>query len=182
MSAADVMAAVAAALGPTNGAFPTAAGSRISLPGMLPTQSDQYPRLKLRFVSETKQSLGRGSVAFTTTVTIRVDGEVSEPVPLLDDVNRSAVECRLTVLKTQVERAIINSYPLFGMVQQLAGVATQWAYSAQDTMLGGIQSDYTFEIFEDETDFPPPDGEPIAGFDVHLPAGGPGFSTTSSQE
>ncbi len=141
----------------------------------------------MRLVSETKQWQGRGSIGFTTTATIRVVGEASAPVSI-DDARSSEIEAQVWSLKRQIELAIINSYPLFGLVQQLASVQTQLSYDAQSRMLGGVQMDLTFEFYEDENDFPPPAAAEVAGFDVHLPpdpalpANGPGFSTTSDQE
>lgn len=139
----------------------TAAEDRIAIPGDLPTQPDQLPILKVRIVAESKQSTGRGSIGFTTIVTIRVMGEVSELADIDDDMLVSAVQAKLLALKAQVERAIINSYPLFRIVQQLVSVQTQFAYTANATHLAGIQSDYAFEIFESADDFAPLDVDDI---------------------
>ncbi len=149
----------AAVLGPSAGAqppvFATVAGDRVKRPGDLPTQNDQYPILKLRIVSESRQSLGKGSVQFQTTATIRVVGEVSAPAAI-GDVAASTAESQLWALKRQYEIAIINSYPLFRVVEQLEGVQTQLAFAAdQSTHLAGIQSDFAFQFFEDEDDFAP---------------------------
>jgi hypothetical protein len=83
---------------------------------------------------------------------IRVIGEVSAPVSV-NDARASEIEQKLWPLKAEIERAIINSYPLFEQVQQLVSVQTQFAFDAQATMLAGIQSDYTFEIYETADDF-----------------------------
>jgi len=132
----------------------TDAGDRVQRPGDLPTQLSQYPVLKLRLIGEDRQSLGRGGIHFLTTATIRVVGEVSEPAAL-DDPNISAAEASLWALKRQVERAIVNSYPLFRVVQQLAFVKTQLAFAAGAQHLAGIQSDYGFEFHEGAESFAP---------------------------
>lgn len=80
---ADLFDLVYQALMPANGApAPTSAGSRIRRPSDLPTQSDDYPVIKLRYVGETKVSQGRASVGFTTTAVIRITGEASAPSTL----------------------------------------------------------------------------------------------------
>lgn len=163
-TAADVQDGVASAL-----AGRTAADQRIAIPGDLPTQPGQFPILKVRTFAESKQSTGRGSIAFLTLVTIRVTGEVSEPVDIDDDILVAPIQAKLLALKEQVERAVINSYPLFGIVQQLVSVQTQFAYVANATRLAGIQSDYTFEIFQTADDFAPLETSPI----TELQAGDP---------
>ncbi|MDH4745826.1 hypothetical protein OMP43_17510 [Sphingomonas sp. CBMAI 2297] len=134
--------------------WPTSAEGRVDSPGVLPTQPDDYPRTKLRLIGETKLGQGRGSIGFVTTPIIRVISEVSAPVSITD-AKSSEVEERLWAIKAENERAIINSQPLFQHVQQLISVQTQFAFEAQATMLAGIQSDYTFEIYETAEDFAP---------------------------
>lgn len=143
----------------------TAAGERIAVPGELPTQPNQYPIQKVRIVAESKQSTGRGSIGFLTLVTIRVIGEVGEPVDAENDLLVSPAIAKLLALKEQTERAIINSYPLFRIVQQLAGVQTQFAYDANALRLAGIQSDYAFEMFQSAEDFAPLDVDDLT--DMH---------------
>ena len=153
----------------------TDAAGRVAVPGDLPTQSDQFPILKLRVVSESKTPLGRGTPQFNTLVTIRVLGEVSEPVDPDDDLLVATIQAKLLALKTQIERAIINSYPLFRIVQQLASVQTQFAFTASAQRLAGIQSDYAFEIYEGPEDFAPVDADDLEAVDLdatHYPPAG----------
>lgn len=161
-SADDVFAALGTALAVTQ--------VRTAIPGDLPTPPGAYPNFKLRLTGETKQSIGRSSIGFNTQVTIRVEGEVSEPVDLNDDVAVSQITAKLTDLKRLAERAIINSYPLFRVVQQLVSVTTQFSYAAEATRLAGIQCDYTFEIFESAEDFFPLEADELLGIDATDPA------------
>lgn len=155
MNAAGLLELVAAQLTPVAGREPpTSAADRVRRPGDLPTQPDVYPVLKLRMIGETKQSLGRGTPGWLVTVTIRVIGETAAPA-LVSDPKSSEIEARLWLLKDEIERAIINSYPLFSHVQQLAAVQTQLAFALEGKHLAGIQSDYTFEIVESGEDFAP---------------------------
>lgn len=133
----------------------TDAEGRIAVPGDLPTQSDQFPMLKARVLAEDKQATGHGSISFLTLLTIRINGEVSEPVDPDDDILVATIQAKLLALKRQVEIAIINSYPLFRIVQRLVGVQSQFAYTASATRLAGIQCDYTFELYQDADDFAP---------------------------
>lgn len=152
----EVFAALQAAL-----TGKTDADDRVAIPGDLPTQSDQFPILKARVLAEDKQSSGHGSISFTTLLTIRINGEVSEPVDPDDDLLVATIQAKLLALKRQVEIAIINSYPLFRIVQRLVGVQSQFAYSANATRLAGIQCDYTFELYQDADDFAPLDVDTI---------------------
>ncbi|WP_174296534.1 hypothetical protein [Sphingomonas bacterium] len=151
------------------------AKGRVFRPGKLPTQQDAYPQIKVQLAGESRQSLGRGSVQFTTTATIRVTAEVSAPVKAADP-QSSEVELQLWAMKRQIELAVIGSYPLFREIQQLASVQAQLAYDAQATMLGGVQIDLAFEFYEGPEDFAPLDAVELVGVDAHLPAAGPGFS------
>ncbi len=160
-SAADLISAVQAAL-----ADRTDAEDRVAIPGDLPTQPGQFPMLKVRVAAEAKSATGRGTIGFNTLVTIRVLSEVSEPVDPDDDMLVASIQAKLLALKTQVERAIINNGPLFRIVQQLASVQTQFAYTASATRLAGLQSDYTFEIYEGAEDFAPVDADDVEALDL----------------
>lgn len=173
-TAPDVLALTTAALatpfpGVAPPLYPTAAADRVVSPGDIPTQADQYPILKVRLVSESKQSLGRaGPPEFTTTCTVRVTAEVSAPAEI-GNVYASQVEAQLWAIKRQIEVAVINSYPLFMVIQQLASVQSQFAYTSEAaTHLAGMQIDLTFEFYEGPEAF-----APIAAVDlkvVHLDA------------
>lgn len=157
----DVLNGVRDALLPGKG-LGTDAEDRVAIPGDLPTQPGNYPMLKVRLVSDNKQSLGRHSIAFTTLVTIRVMGEVAEPVDPDDDILVATITEKLTDLKRQAERAVINNPALFRMVQQLVSVSSQFAYAVQSQRLAGVQSDFTFEIFQDADDFYPLEADGLA--------------------
>jgi hypothetical protein len=147
--------------------YPTDAEDRIFRPGDLPAQPGQFPLFKLRIPREQRQSLGRGSVQFLTLGTVRVIGEVSEPADVTDPGTISAAEASLWALKRQAEVAIINSYPLFSLVQQLASIDAQFAYSSDaETHLAGIQIDFTFEFYEGAEDFAPLPTDPLEEIEI----------------
>jgi hypothetical protein len=146
----------------------TDAQDRIWRPGDMPTQSDQYPNFRAKIVSETRISLGRDTVHFTTTCVVRLTGEVSAPAEI-GNVNASTAETKLWSLKRQAEIAIVNSYPLFAEIQQLASVQSQLAFTSEAaTHLAGIQIDLAFEFYEGPENFAPIEAEDIT--DIELTA------------
>jgi len=133
----------------------TDAADRVYRPGDWPTQGDQYPVLKLRVLAETKQSLGKGQVQFSVTTTVQVVGEVSAAA-LPRDQGANDAERKLWRLARQAEVAVINSYPLFCQVEQLASVQTQLAFNSEgETHLGGIDMRLAFDHYQGEEDFAP---------------------------
>lgn len=159
-TAADIVDLVEATLLKTGA---TDAGNRVYRPGDWPAQPDSYPLIKLRVVSETKQSITRsGSVQFTTTLTLRILGEVSAPVSLDDPAGTSAAEAALLQLSRQIEVAVIGSYPLQQRIQHIASVSTQFAFDAEGaTHLAGIQKDLAIEFYQDAEDFAQPDTDDL---------------------
>lgn len=153
--AADIVDMVEAALLASRA---TDAGGQVYRPGDWPAQPDSYPLLKLRIVSESKQSITRsGSVQFTTMLNLRIIGEVSAPVSLADHAGASAAEAALLRLSRQVEVAVIGSYPLEQQIQQIASVTTQFAFDADGaTHLAGIQKDFAIEFYQGAEDFAQP--------------------------
>jgi hypothetical protein len=152
----DLLTLSIAALTVTNAT--TTAQARVFAPGDWPTQPDQYPILKLRLTAEDRQSLGRGGAPeFTTTTTIRIMGEVSEPASV-DNGGASLAEASLWQLKRQVEVAIINSYPLTSLLQHFPSIRSQLAYNSDGpTHLAGIQIDIQMEFYEGPESFAPVD-------------------------
>lgn len=178
MTSEDVLELVYGALTATPST--TEAAARVFRPGDWPTQPGDYPVIKLRVVGEQKQSLGRNTVEFTTLTTVRLIGEVSAPGQV-DNAGATEAEAALWRLQRQYETAIINSYPLFARIQQLASVTTQLAFTAAATHLAGIQSDMAFEYYQGPEDFAPVElldldavslaalNHPPAGFLADLP-------------
>lgn len=158
-TSSDLLDLVYQALSTDGGA--TDAGGRVYKPGDWPTQPDQYPILKLRLIGEDRVSQGRASVQFTTTAIIRIIAEVSAPATL-DDAGATGAETALWRVKRQVEVAIVNSYPLFRSIQQLASVRSQLAFNSEGaTHLAGIQMDLSLEFYEGPEDFAPIEADEI---------------------
>ncbi|MDR3408468.1 MAG: hypothetical protein P4L68_08220 [Methylovirgula sp.] len=134
----------------------TGAGRRVYSPGDWPSQKATLPQIKLRILREVRQSLGRsGAPEFTTTTTIRILAE-AQAYALEDNAGATAAEAAAWALKRQIEVAIINSYPLFSEIQQLASMRSDLAYTSEgDTHVAGIQMDLDFDFFEGAECFAP---------------------------
>jgi len=134
----------------------TDAGTRVYSPGDWPSQQATLPQIKLRIARESRVSLGRsGSPQFTTTATIRILAE-AQAFAQTDNAGAEQAQALAWALKRQVEVAIINSYPLFSAIQQLAGMRSDLAYNSDGaTHIAGIQMDLDLEFYEDADSFAP---------------------------
>lgn len=150
-SSLDLLDAVHAALTGT-----TDAGALVFRPGDWPSQPNTLPQLKLRILSESRQSIARsGAPEFITTTTIRIVGEVQARATE-DDLGATEAEGLLWSLKRQVEVAIVNSYPLTGLIQQIASMQSQIAFNAEGAVhLAGVQIDLALEFYEGPESFAP---------------------------
>lgn len=142
--------------------YATDAGENVFRPADWPTQDGQYPRLKLRVIRETKQSLARsGPPEFTVTTVVRIVGEVSE-LAEEDDAGATAAEQSLWRLARQAEVAVIGSYPLMRAIQQIASVDSQLAYSSDgEAHLAGIQVDIAIEWYQGPEAFAPVEADDL---------------------
>ena len=134
----------------------TEAADNVYRPGDWPTQPDQYPIVKMRIIGEERVSIARGGPPeFTTTTTIRLAVEASAPA-LTDDLGATDVEAALWRIKAQVEAAVVNSYPLTSMIQQIASMRSQLAFTSEAaTHLAGVQIDIALEFYEGPESFAP---------------------------
>lgn len=134
----------------------TAAQSRVYKPGDWPTQDGGYPIVKMRLVHEQRASLGRGgAIEFTTVATIRIAAEVSG-FASVDDVGATGVESQLWALKREIEVAIVNSYPLTRLIQNIPTMTSQLAFNSDAaTHVAGVQIDLSLEFYEGPESFAP---------------------------
>lgn len=140
----------------------TDAGALVFPPGDWPTQEDQYPNLKIRVVRESKQSIARsGPPEFTVTTMVRITGEVSKPAEVANG-GATAAEVALRRLGGQVEVAVIGSYPLTSLLQQIASVDSQYSYNSEsETHLAGIQIDMALDWYQGPEAFAPIDADDL---------------------
>lgn len=174
-SGSDILDLIIAAVGPIDPAanplvYRTDAGANVFRPGDWPAQDGQYPLLKARITSEFKQSLSRsGAPEFNVTTTVRVEAQVSAPAAV-GDAGAAAAEAALWRLARQVEVAVIGSYPLTQLIQRIASVSTQLAYSSDgETHLSGAQIDLAIEWFAGPDCFAPPPYDDLTSAQVTIP-------------
>ncbi|MDQ2763016.1 MAG: hypothetical protein M3Y22_05860 [Pseudomonadota bacterium] len=148
----------------------TDAGPRIFKPGDWPTQPDQYPIIKMRLVTEDRQSISRsGPAEFITTATIRLATEVSALATPFD-AGATAAESQLWALKRQVDVAVVNSYPLMSEIQQIAAMRSQLTFTSEAaTHLAGMQTDIALEFYEGPEGFAAVQTDDLTEIDVVLP-------------
>ena len=141
----------------------TDAGTRVYTPGDGPSQQRTLPQIKLRLARETRQSLSRsGAPHFRTTATVRILAE-AQSYALEDDEGAERAQAAAWAIKRQVEVAIINSYPLFDVVEQLANMRADLAFNADGALhIAGIQMDLDFEFYEGAENFAPIFAETIS--------------------
>lgn len=134
----------------------TDAGRRVYSPGDWPSQKATLPQIKLRLIREIRQSLCRsGPPEFTTTATVRILGE-AQAYAEADDVGAAKARDAAWALKRQIEVAIINSYPLFSEIQQLASMRSELAANSDgETHIAAVQMDLDLEFFEGAESFAP---------------------------
>lgn len=149
----------------------TGADGRVYKPGDWPTQPDQYPIVKMRLAAENRQSIARsGAPEFVTIATIRIAGEVSAPATI-DDVGALAAETNVWRLKREIEVAVINSYPLFARIQQVATMQSQLQFTSEAaTHLAGVQIDLALEFYEGPEDFAPVDADALEQVELQAQA------------
>ena len=151
MISTDLLDLVVTAIGTS-----TDAGARVYSPGDWPAMDENLPLLKVRLLSEKRQSMARsGAPQFTTTATIRIIGEV-DAYAAEDNAGASVAQAAAWQLKRQVEVAVINSSPLFAQIQQIAAMRSDAAFSAEgDKHIAGIQIDLDLEFYEGPEEFAP---------------------------
>ncbi|HEX7850139.1 MAG TPA: hypothetical protein VF485_10460 [Sphingomonas sp.] len=134
----------------------TDAQNRVYKPGDWPSQDEQYPLIKMRLIHEARTSLGRGGAFdFLTVATIRLTGEVSAPATI-DDAGATGAESALWRLKRQIEVAVINSYPLTKLIQNIPTIVSQLDFSSEGaTHLAGVRIDLQLEFYEGPESFAP---------------------------
>ena len=148
-TSADVLAAFQVALQGS-----TDAGFRVYSPGDWPSGEATLPLIKLKNPDENREAIGRsGAPQFTTTTTIRVLGEV-QATATTDDAGAGAAEAAIIALKRQIEVAVVNSYPLTGMLQKIASIRAQYSFNANSAVhLAAVQMDFACEFYEGPENF-----------------------------
>lgn len=138
----------------------TLAADRVYSPRDWPVTANVMPALLVDDTAERSQSRGNaGFPAFHTTATISVGGKV-------EGATVEEAKALLATLRGQIKTAVLSSYTLVGMVEQISAVTTQSAISAEARKhVGELQIDFDFLYPED---FEPTITDTLEGMDIHV--------------
>jgi hypothetical protein len=109
---------------------------------------------------EDKVSLGRsGPAQFTTTATVPVIARMTRPgAP--DQLGALALQKDLSIMRRQIEVAVINSPDLTAAIQQIAFVRSSLKIQTKERHVGELALEFGLEFYQGPEDFyPPPDTE-----------------------
>ncbi|MDR3513780.1 MAG: hypothetical protein P4L73_19255 [Caulobacteraceae bacterium] len=147
----------------------TDAGDRVYSPGDWPTKTSILPVLLVQARRDDKVSQGRGSIAFTTTSTVRITGRV-DATGAPADAGGEHAEDRLWRLQRQAERAVINADGIAPLLQQFPTIRTEIGFNSEGQLqLGEFVMEIAMEYFQGPEDFFETPTTDITGFDVTLP-------------
>lgn len=133
----------------------TDAQDRVFTPGDWPTRPNTWPVLRVMALRDRKESLGRASILFTVTTTIRITLQAWSPGQPAD-VGGQYADDRLWDLQRQVEIAVINNPAFNGAIQQYPTVDSQFAVDASGALqLAEMVMDIGFEYVQGPEDFYP---------------------------
>lgn len=147
----------------------TDAEDRVYHPGDVPAQSARLPLIKARIIRETRVSIS-GSTApeFTTTAVIAILGQVSEPAQV-ENGGATEAEAKLWALKRQIEIAVVNTYPLMRLIQNIPSIDSYLEYTSQSaTHLAGIRVEISLEFYEGPENFAPIAADDIASIGIGI--------------
>lgn len=142
-------------------ALSTLDGVAIDSPGDWDTPSKKLPAVKVRTGGETKLPLSRGAIDFTSTVVLEVKMAVEASTP-------EAAQDALEELGARVEDALYSDVDLVGLIQQVANVTSQAAYSSEGLKhIASLDMAIALESFESFEPHPE-EALPLEGADVFV--------------
>lgn len=146
----------------------TAVGANWSAPRDWPTAPQDMPIGMVQSPSEHKQSLGRsGAQQFTVTSTIRLVVRAWSKATA-GDLGAAAVLSVLGVIQRQIEIAVINSFDLTQVIQQITAVRVQNGVSADaDRHMGELVIDIDLEFYQGPEDFAPIAASPFSELAIY---------------
>ncbi|MES2034992.1 MAG: phage tail protein [Pseudomonadota bacterium] len=146
----------------------TAVGGNWFAPRDWPTAPQEMPIGMVQSPAEHKQSLGRsGAQQFTVTATIRLVVRAWSKATA-GDAGAAAVLGALGVIQRQVEIAVINSFSLTQVIQQISAIRVQNGVSADaDRHMGELVIDFDLEFYQGPEDFAPIVGSPLTELAIY---------------
>ncbi|MCU4119302.1 hypothetical protein [Variovorax sp. N23] len=156
----------------------------VASPGDWPTPPEKLPALLVNAPTESKRSLNKGMAAFTTAVSIVIQGQVQSKTA-------EGAQDAIEDLVFWVENAILTSYWLTRIIEQFSSVQTEVECKADGSAhLAGFRMTIVAETFEsfdatavppDESAWPPADPTiaPLTSVGIHLDMADP-FDATGT--
>ncbi|EHJ8971176.1 ATP-binding protein [Salmonella enterica] len=156
MNTSDIREMVVAAL-----KGKTRAQARVYSPRDWPTHEEMYPVILVQTPHEEKASLGNAAPEFTVTTTVQISVRVQQ---FDGEENDGAMQAlaELEVMRTEVEKAVINSYDLTRKIQQYAAVrSTVGVDAGGEGHMAMLVMEMDIEHYQGPEDFYPTE---LAGF------------------
>jgi hypothetical protein len=137
----------------------TLAGANVFAPRDTPLASSELPAIMVDDQREDSESRGNaGFPAFLTTAILLVEAKVERETS-------EAVKADLSTLRRQIKVAILTDWSIVASVEQVVGVRTETAISAEGKKhVGELRMQFAFRYPED---FEPVITDQLDGLDVH---------------
>lgn len=154
------------------GAWPTIAQGSVYMPRDWPVEQINVPILKIQPWKETKESLGKSGIQFTTHLSLEVIGEVSSKASD-NDAGAGAVLTALGMFQREIELAVIGDPVLFGgeqpgLIQQMTSVSSQMATVADGKIhRGAVSMTFDMDFYQGTEDFQLPVTTDITRFHLY---------------
>ncbi len=139
----------------------TSAGARVYAPRDWPAKTDLYPMIRLTWPEEHKESWGPNAPAYDTTTTIRVEANVASTA-VAGDAGAAAALVAVSLIKRQIEVAIINNGPLYRIISEIVTVDSKQAVKAEgEEHIGELVMDFAMKFPQVTDDFAPVPAWPL---------------------
>jgi len=141
----------------------TDAGERVLIARSWPTKAGALPDLIVDpLYREKKQSLGKNAPQFDTEVVITVRGRVSSPAGV-DDAGSFKCGEAIETIKRQIERRLINAYPMMLKIEQFTTIETAFVINTENALaIGEVQMTIGMGIYEGTEDFAATEADMLA--------------------
>lgn len=149
----------------------TAAGANVFTPRTWRTPPAAMPFLMIQSPSETKQNVaGRtGPGEFWTVGRFRIVGRVYAKADVADPTGAAiAAEAAVSVLKRQIEVAVINADPIRRAIQQCVSVESVTDVKSDGGLtFGEVEMTFSLEYYQGPEDFAPVASDPFEEFAIY---------------
>lgn len=134
----------------------TNAGSQVWRARTWPAKLEKLPAIIIDpFYSEHRGSLGKNAPQFDTITTVRLRGRVNVAAEA-DDAGGLAAAAALETLKSQIERTLVNAYPVMLKIEQFVSIDTDFVFSTEGQQnVAELVMSIAMGFYEGPEDFAP---------------------------